>query len=122
MISEIDICELMDVKINKSDSRYFLCLTYKYRDKYGNIHERVIDNIPLPLYNHLDNIIIKESQASSPLLYLYAPKTIDVGFGEQDVRPDFAYIDRIVEYATKEMTIEEIENQLGHRVKIVDKK
>ncbi|WP_294837425.1 hypothetical protein [uncultured Eubacterium sp.] len=122
MISEINTCELMDVKINKSDSRYFLCLTYKYCDKYGNIHERVIDNIPLPLYNHLDNIIIKESQASLSLLNYYTCKTIDVGFGEQDVRPDFAYVDRIVEYAAKEMTIEEIENKLGHKVKIVDKK
>lgn len=119
MISEINICELMDVKINKSDSRYFLRLTYKYRDKYDNIHERVIDNIPLPLYNHLDNIIIKESQVSSSSLYLCTHKTIDVGFGEQDVRPDFAYIDRIVEYATKEMTIEEIEEKLGYKVKIV---
>ena len=44
------------------------------------------------------------------------------GLGEQDVSPDFTYIDRIVEYATKEMTIEEIENKLGHKVKIVNKK
>ena len=121
MISEINNCELMDVKINKSDNRYFLCLTYSYRDAYGNIHERVINDVPLPLYNHLDSITIKEAHAS-PLLNLCIPKTIDVGFGEQDVRPDFAYIDRIVEYATKEMTIEEIENKLGHKVKIVDKK
>lgn len=32
MISEINNCELMDVKINKSDNRYFLCLTYSYHD------------------------------------------------------------------------------------------
>lgn len=44
MISEIHDSDLMDVKVNKSDSRYFLCLTYKYCDKYDNIHERVIDN------------------------------------------------------------------------------
>lgn len=119
MISEINNCELMDVKINKSDNRYFLCLTYKYRDEYGNIHERVIDNIPLPLYSYLDNITIKESQASLSLLNYCTRKTIDVGFGEQDVRPDFAYIDRIVEYATKEMIIEEIEKKLGYKVKIV---
>ena len=104
MISEINNCELMDVKINKSDNKYVLCLTYKYHDEYGNTHETVIDNVPLPLYNHVDAI------------------TINVGFGEQDVRPDFTYIDRIVEYATKEMTIEEIENKLGHKVKIVNKK
>lgn len=67
-------------------------------------------------------ITIKESQASSSLVYFCTPKTIDVGYGEQDVRPDFKYIDRIVEYATKEMTIEEIENKLGHKVKIVNKK
>lgn len=121
MISEINNCELMDVKINKSDNRYYvLCLTYKYHDEYGNTHERVIDNVPLPLYNHLDNIIIKETQASG--LFLDFCKTINVGFGEQDVSPDFTYIDRIVEYATKEMTIEEIENKLGHKVKIVNKK
>lgn len=121
MISENNICELMDVKINKSDNRYVLCLTYKYHDEYGNIHERVIDDVPLPLYNHLDNITINEAHGS-PQFGFYMPKTIDVGFGEQDVRPDFTYIDRIVEYATKEMTIEEIENKLGHKVKIVNKK
>lgn len=122
MISENNICELMDVKINKSDNRYVLCLTYKYHDAYGNIHERVIDNVPLPLYNHLDNITIKEAHGSTLFSTYYIPKTIDVGFGEQDVSPDFTYIDRIVEYATKEMTIEEIENKLGHKIKIVDKK
>lgn len=122
MISEINNCELMDVKINKSDNRYVLCLTYKYHDEYGNTHERVINNVPLPLYNHVDNITINETQASEPVLYFCMHKTINVGFGEQDVRPDFTYIDRIVEYATKEMTIEEIENKLGHKVKIVNKK
>lgn len=121
MIPEINNCELMDVKINKSDNIYVLCLTYKYHDEYGNTHERVIDNVPLPLYNRVDNITIKEANVS-PLFDLRIYKTIDVGFGEQDVKPDFTYIDRIVEYATKEMTIEEIENKLGHKVKIVNKK
>mgnify|MGYP005933576797 CR=1 FL=1 len=121
MISEINNCELMDVKINKSDNRYFLCLTYSYHDAYGNIHERVFNNVPLPLYNHLDNITITETH-SSQYFDFCLPKTINVGFGEQDIRPDFTYIDRIVEYATKEMTIEEIENKLGHKVKIVNKK
>lgn len=69
MISEINNCELMDVKINKSDNRYVLCLTYKYHDEYGNTHERVINNVPLPLYNHVDNITINETQASEPFLY-----------------------------------------------------
>lgn len=112
----------MDVKINKSDNRYVLCLTYKYHDEYGNTHETVINNVPLPLYNHVDDITINDLRSSELFLDFCMHKTIDVGFGEQDVRPDFTYIDRIVEYATKEMTIEEIENKLGHKVKIVNKK
>ena len=50
---------------------------------------------------------------------------IDVGFGYTTLNVDpagNAYYERIIETKTKEMTLEEIEKKLGHKVKIVNKK
>lgn len=118
MISEINDCKLMDVKLTKTDYGYGLQLTYEYCDDIGNVHERVINNVPLPLYNLLGNVTIR-SLLSISVLHADEKSVIDVGYGEQYTRPDFKTIDRIVEYATKEMTIEEIEKKLGYKVKIV---
>lgn len=35
---------------------------------------------------------------------------------------DALFVDWITEYATQDMTLEEIENKLGHKVKIVSEK
>ena len=49
---------------------------------------------------------------------------VDVGFGPArlDVDADgHAYYERVIKTKTKEMTLEEIEKELGHKVKIVNK-
>ena len=49
--------------------------------------------------------------------------TIDMGFGTLDVAtdPGYGYTTRKTKDKTKEMTLEEIEKELGHKVKIVNK-
>lgn len=48
----------------------------------------------------------------------------DLGFGKMNLYADdkgHVYYETIVEEKTKEMTLEEIEEQLGHKVKIITK-
>ena len=108
---------LMDVKLNKeSDGRgYSLSLTYSGEDRFGNIHEKVISGIPLPLYTNSRDIYSELSVGNTTESY------VDVGYGNVLIPHSCKVIDRIVEYATKEMTLEEIEKKLGHKVKIVNK-
>lgn len=49
---------------------------------------------------------------------------VDLGFGEMRLLPDkdgLAFRIKTIEEKTKEMTLEEIEKKLGHKVKIVSK-
>ena len=110
---------LRDVKLNKDGSRYSLCLTYETTDKYGNIHEQVLDGVPLPIYMNprcISSDITLFCDRACP------ERMIDVGYGMVNI-PDekFKVVDEIVEYATKEMSIDEIEFALGYKVKIVNK-
>ena len=111
---DVDGC-LKDVKLNKESGNrgYSLCLTYSGKDKFGNIHEQIISGVPLPLYNNSRTIQSELSIGSITEQY------VDVGYGNVLVPRDCKVFDRIVEYATKEMTLEEIEEKLGYKVKIV---
>jgi hypothetical protein len=54
----------------------------------------------------------------------YTVHTADIGFGDMQLLPDDdgnAYYVRVLETKTKEMTLDEIEKKLGHKVKIVNK-
>ena len=57
--------------------------------------------------------------------YVLRPKhTVDIGFGDMNLKPDKAgntYYLKVLETKTKEMTLDEIEKKLGHKVKIVNK-
>lgn len=47
----------------------------------------------------------------------------DIGFGEKELlcKDDYYFVERTVKFKTKEMTLDEIEKKLGHKVKIVNK-
>lgn len=111
---------LMDVKLNKEPNNggYSLCLTYKGEDEHGNIHEKVLSGVPLPLYSNTRYFEYREE------IGCYNPDRyfLDIGYGMLSVPKNFKTVDRIVEYACKEMTLEEIEKKLGHKVKIVAEK
>lgn len=47
---------------------------------------------------------------------------VNIGYGKINLSENTIFEDKIVKYAEKEMTIEEVEKKLGHKVKIVGKK
>ena len=47
---------------------------------------------------------------------------VNIGYGKINLSGNTIFEDKIVKYAEKEMTIEEIEKKLGHKVKIVGEK
>ena len=120
--------DLKDAKLYKDDyGRYFLTLTYSGKDECGNIHELVLDGVPLPLYK-VSKYVYTTSEPYSYEGYVcnIISNKINVGFGDVDIyyKDTFDYLtvtDKIVEYSVKEMSIEEIEKKLGHKVKIVNK-
>ena len=111
-MNKIENGRLVDVKANKKDLDVTLDLKYEYTDKIGNVHERVFTRVPLFLYS---NPIFVEDSCKQV-------RAIDFGYGDIFYFEDSAIKDRIIKYATKEMTIEEIEKKLGHKVKIVSEK
>lgn len=117
MFSDYD---LKDVKLDKDDyGNYFLTLTYSGKDVCGNVHELVLDGVPLHLYSSSNYIKLEEMYS----LGTVEERKINVGFGDVDIyyNDNFTITDKIVEYSVKEMSIEEIEKKLGHKVKIVNK-
>jgi hypothetical protein len=111
--------KLMDVKLVKEDGGYYLNLTYQHEDDKA-VYETNIPRVYLPIntygfdYAEFDFGIHSTKE-----------RVIDIGFGELKIIPDkkdsFLVIE-VVETKTKEMTIEEIEKILGHKVKIVGEK
>lgn len=117
MVNTYNIGHLTDVKLKK-DSRgeYCLCVTYTTKDDHDNIHELVIDGVQLPIDKDPRYITIETEISAHPSSF------IDTGCGRVKLSVDAKFVDRIVEYSTKEMTIEEIEKKLGHKIRIVNKK
>lgn len=102
--------KLRNVTLYKDRHNYCLRTEYTYTDSLGNIRELVIPKVVLPIsncpqinYNKWEDI----------------PRSINLGFGDLPVYDEFIVTDNIVEYAVKEMTLEEIEEKLGHKVKII---
>ena len=57
------------------------------------------------------------------ITYYGCEHSIDLGFGSLDFHPILtSYETRRIHTATKEMTIEEIEEKLGYKVKIISNK
>ena len=110
--------KLMDVKLDKGNNHYFLTLTYQGKDYKGNKKKKIFKHVPLPLYSYPRDISFYLSTNCTQNV-----TDMDFGFGSISLFPNtFEVTDRIVEYATKEMTLEEIEKKLGHKIKIVTEK
>lgn len=103
--------KLKDVKLNKGEYGYTLTVTYEVTDKVGNIHL-------VTLHSFTEQISTKVNMG----FYEVPGQSIDIGYGMIGLPDNFKHEDKIVKYTEKEMTIEEIEKQLGHKVKIVNKK
>lgn len=138
----LDFEKAIGVKLNHSyttldeeTDRMYLHLSYTFFDKEGNKHELIIPKIKLPFREtELPKIISNEYPVGLRIRNVdYYIPTDDLPIerhdgivtdykGNEHPYKDVAYIDRIVEYAVKEMTQEEIEKELGYKVKIVSEK
>lgn len=122
-LNNVNDRKLKDVTLTKVETeygstKYLLCLVYEEKDDLGNIHEVMLKDVLLPLYNDFEFKGVTQSEMDT------CPRmTIDVGYGDAILcDPSNSITDTIVKYATpKEMTLEEIEKELGYKVKVVDK-
>ena len=125
-----DNVELYSIIPFKEDGRWYLNLIYKYENENGK-HTVVIPKASLP-FNQQCLPVIRLSPSYNE--YLLERPYIDCGDSimlykstcdlaiEQGVKEPAYYFDIITEYATKEMTLDEIEEKLGYKVKIVNNK
>ena len=125
--------ELTSITPFKEDDHWYLKLVYKYEDKEGNKHTVVIPkatvpvaqgiipyiNTPAPYYStsrlELERPYI--NCRDSMLLY----ESICDLASERGAKEPACYFDIITEYASREMTLDEIEKELGYKVKIINK-
>lgn len=125
----IDNVELFDIIPFKENKCWYLRLIYKYEDKKGK-HTVIIPKAAIP-FDQKSLPIIKSTPSYNKCLFerphidcsdsmaLY-DSVCDLAI-ERNVKESACYFDIITEYATKEMTLEEIEKELGYKVKIVTK-
>lgn len=125
----INNVELSDIIPFKEDKYWYLRLIYKYEDKKGK-HTVVIPKAAIP-FTQGSLPIIKSTPSYDKCLFecphidcsdsmaLY-DSVCDLAI-ERSVKEPACYFDIITEYVTKEMTLEEIEKELGYKVKIVNK-
>lgn len=108
---------LVDVKLNNDKDGPSLALTYLV-ETLDEVTELHIPRVVLTLKD--GHITIREERRD----YCCDLVTADVGFGMTHLLPgdDGSYFTtKVIKTKTKEMTLEEIEKTLGHKVKIVNK-
>ena len=117
-IGDLKDVKLIKNKLNDSFYPYSLTVTYETKDEMGNIHELVIKNVGLPIYLK-SNYISYKTEISNNCI---PERSVNIGYGKIDLSENTIIEDKIIKYAEKEMTIEEIEKKLGHKIKIVGEK
>lgn len=110
--------KLKNVSLNENintdgTKQFYLSLTYIYQDNKKNIHKINIPKINLSLEN--------------PSLNLLSSNYPKIDFGDMNFvieknEKGEILTDKIIKYHYEEMTIEEIQEKLGYKIKIVDKK
>lgn len=111
-----DKVKLVDVKLNNDIYGYSLALTYNI-ESAESISEFHIPRVSLPFTER--GITIERGG--------YSPDMVraDLGFGMMPLRAGkdgHYFTSKVLKTKTQEMTLEEIEKKLGHKVKLVSKK
>lgn len=120
--NEFNTSELTDFKIEKNceNDMYYICARYKVEDD-NKVDELILKYGPLNLLNFPDiTQSITTDVPASHCVWYREDWIIDFGFGKIDGKIDSVEVNTL-EYKTKDMTIEEIEKKLGHKVRIVNK-
>lgn len=111
--------KLLDAELVKEDGTYYITTKYRLETDY-DVREVTISKVPLPLNNYPD-------VQRDTLYYNNIGVTnvkVDLGYGRIMIpdTDDPIYIEKVIEEKVEELTIEEIEKRIGHKIKIVNKK
>lgn len=116
-MSKLETQKVEDVNISYNpEIGYVIDISYRRTDKNGNVDIISISDIPIyianyPIIDHQFNV------------YDCCDTHIDLGFGKLQFHPTKTkHESRRIYTAVKEMTLEEIEKELGHKIKIVGSK
>ena len=122
--------ELSNIIPFAEDGDWYLKLIYKYEDKKGK-HKVVIPKAAIPFVQGCLPHVNSEPSYNSLLIsdYPYIEcdnrmilhKSVSGLAIKRGVKEPAYYFDIITEYATREMTLDEIEKELGYKVKIINK-
>lgn len=124
--------ELTSIISFKENDRWYLKLIYTYEDKKGK-HMVVIPKAAVPFAQervpYVNNQIpyFPNSQFALDRPYITCNDSMPLyeaasGLAsERGVKTPACYFDIITKYATREMTLDEIEKELGYKVKIINK-
>lgn len=124
-----DYAELSDIIPFKEDDCWYLKLVYEYDDKKGK-HTVIIPKASIPFSQRSFPSISRALPCCGRLLgdtyincnnsMLLHESTCDLASERGIKEPGYGF-DIITEYASREMTIDEIEKELGYKVKIINK-
>lgn len=130
--AELTICNTV---IDEKSGEVFLYLVYQYMDKVGNRRELTIPRIKLPFRTDqipsicMDETLVPLSMREYDYYIQLQDRKLPIcpfkGFStslDMTELEDPYVIYRVIEYAVKKMTQEEIEQKLGYKVKIVTDK
>ena len=124
--------ELYSITPFKEEGRWYLHLVYRYEDKVGK-HTVVIPKAAIPFVQtcvpYVNNRIpyFPNSQFALEHPYIDCQDSMPLYeatcalASERGAEEPACYFDIITEYASREMTLDEIEKELGYKVKIINK-
>lgn len=107
-----DKCSIKDLELVKENGNFYLSATYLMESKEKK-YEITIPRIALYISNEFPMVNVDSTVSRVPAV------TIDLGFGELPVLADSLKTWYIQKTIFEELTISEIENRLGYKVKIV---
>lgn len=106
--------EDINISFNQDINSYVIDVSYRRTDREGNVDIINIRDLPITITPYPD--------INRNISYCGCETSINLGFGSLDFYPGITSHEiRRIHTATKEMTIEEIEEKLGHKVKIVNR-
>lgn len=111
---ETQTVEDINISFNQEIYSYVIDISYRRTDSEGNIDIISVRDLPIP--------IVDCPNISREMTFYGCDTKIDLGFGSLDFHPITRHETRRIHTAVKEMTIEEIEKKLGHKVKIIGEK
>ena len=124
--------ELYSITPFKENGHWYLRLIYKYENKQGK-HTVVIPKAAVPFaqecvpYVNSQTPYFPNSQFALDRPYIHCDNSMPLYEGtcalasERGAEEPACYFDIITEYTSREMTLDEIEKELGYKVKIVNK-